>query len=61
MGVFFFFFVTKKIQHLFETEIFCNIINVSLDQFNTFLLNTSINFLFFLKKDHVCDQTFEQL
>ncbi len=39
---------SSKEQHLFETEIFCNITNVfivTFDQFNAFLLNKSINFL----------------
>ncbi len=44
-------------QHLFEIEIFCNIINVftvTFDQFNESLLNKSINFLKDKKKktDH---------
>ncbi len=41
---------SSKEQHLFETEIFCNIINVltvTFDQFNASLMNKSINF--FLK------------
>ncbi len=39
---------SSKEQHLFETEIFCNIIivfTVTFDKFNIFLLNKSINFL----------------
>ncbi len=38
-------------QHLFEIEIFCNIIHVftvTFNQLNASLLNKSINFLFFL-------------
>ncbi len=46
-----------KEQHLFETEIFCNIINVfiiNFDQFKAFLLNKSINFYnFFPKKKKI--------
>ncbi len=34
---------SSKEQCLFETEIFCNIINVTFDQFNASLLNKSIN------------------
>ncbi len=36
-----------KEQRMFELEIFCNIINVfvTFDQFNSSLLNKSINFL----------------
>ncbi len=47
-----------KEQHLFETEIFCNIINVfiiNFDQFKAFLLNKSINFYNFLKKKNYTD------
>ncbi len=36
-----------SVEHLFETKIFCNFINVfivTFDQFNPFLLNESINF-----------------
>ncbi len=33
--------------HLFETEVFCNILNVTFDQFNVFLLNKSISFFAF--------------
>jgi len=39
-----------KEQHLFEIEIFCNIINVftfTFNQFNAPLLNKSINFFVF--------------
>ncbi len=38
---------SSKEQHLFETEIFCNIINVFtviFDQFNASMLNKNINF-----------------
>jgi len=41
----------KKEQHLFEIEVFCNIISVftfTFDQFNAFLLNKNNNF-FLLK------------
>ncbi len=41
-------------QHLLKLEIFCNIINaftVTFDQFNAFLMNKSINFLFFICTD----------
>ncbi len=40
---------SSKEQHLFETEIFCNIINVftvTFDQFNASLMNKSINLFF---------------
>jgi len=39
--------MSSKEQHLFETEIFCNIINVftvTFDQFNAFLQNEIIIF-----------------
>ncbi len=42
--------IKLKKQHLFKTEIFCNIKNVftvTFDQFNASLLNNSINFLYF--------------
>ncbi len=38
---------SKKNQHLFEIEIFCNIVNiftVTFDKFNAYLMNKSINF-----------------
>ncbi len=47
---------SSKEQHLFEIEIFCNIINVftvTFDQFNTSLMNLSINFLKKKKKKRI--------
>ncbi len=35
---------SSKKEHLFETEIFCNMINVTTDEVNTSLLNKSITF-----------------
>ncbi len=49
---------SSKEQHLFEIEIFCNIINVftaTFDQFNASLLNKSNNFL---KKNFLLTQNF---
>ncbi len=43
----FFYWIETKKQHLFEMEFFYNIINVCIvtfDQFNTSLLNKSVNF-----------------
>lgn len=40
------FFDERKVQHLCEMEIFCNTVNVftvSVDQFNVYLQNRSIN------------------
>ncbi len=51
--VFLIFFHSKE-QHLFEIEIFCNIINaftVTFDQFNVSLMNKSIHV--FLFSDHL--------
>ncbi len=39
---------SSKQEHLFEIEVFCNIIHfltVTFDQYNAILLNNSINFL----------------
>jgi len=41
--------MAKKEQHLFETDIFCNIINVftiTFDQFNASWLNESVLFYY---------------
>ncbi len=44
---------SSKEQHLFQIEIFCDIINVftvTFDQFNASLMNNSINFVQICKK-----------
>ncbi len=51
----------SKEQHLFQIEIFCNILNVftvTFDRFNVYLLNKNINF--FKKKQTYWPWTFEQ-
>ncbi len=53
---------SSKEQHLFEIEIFCNIINVftvTFNQFNVSLLNTSIIFYLLTFLNTYIHQTFE--
>ncbi len=54
---------SSKEQHLFETEIFCNIINVftvTFDQFHVFLVNKYINF-FKKKQQHLNSSVFDDV
>ncbi len=51
---------SSKQPHLFEIEVFCNIIHfltVTFDQFNAILLNNSINFLKGLAEPKLLNET----